>query len=849
MEQIKPRPRSIIGGTGLLLTTSRLAPDTFSKIDGATDRHRSWCLRLRLLLSSRSPVRYLTPSCVLPSVSREELLQCAVPRRIVIDDRPHVSKEQHVTVASIDLWQRRRPANCVTAADALWWTFRSVVFCGFIGWGIGCSIAADPPAFHLTALNSQASYPACAVFDVDRDGLLDVFSGGYWYQAPDWKRHRVRDVEMIRGRYDDYSNLPWDVDGDGWTDVISCNYRSQSIYWVRNPGQIGQPWEKHIAAQPGPMETGRLVDVDGDRILDLLPNGTTFAAWWKLGTGSVEPDRAAEHWQRNDLPIILAGHGIGAGDIDGDGRTDLVSHRGWFQQLPDGNWHYHDEFRLHRDASVPILIWDVDRDGDQDLVWGRGHHFGLYWLEQTAASPNDRRWRWHVIDTSWSQAHALLLADFDGDGYEELVAGSRYLGHDGRDVGEYDPLVVAWYRYEPSTGVWTCRIISRGRGVAFGLDPKAADLDRDGDLDLVLADRCGLYVAWNQTRHSGIHAALDKVVEIADGAAEPSVNHRQPLVWLTPNGSQPIETLEQWGWRRDRILRDMQQVMGSLPDTSQRVPVAVQVLEEEDVGTYVRHRIRYRADRLSEVPAYLLIPKQRETALPAALCLHQTTPIGKCEPAGLGGQANLHYADELARRGYVCLVPDYPSFGEYEFDFAAAAELYPSGTMKAIWDNVRGVDLLESLPEVDADRIIAIGHSLGGHNALFTAAFEQRIRAVISSCGFTAFHYYYGGNLAGWTSDRYMPRIRTQWENNPDRVPFDFYEVLAAIAPRAVFVNAPVNDSNFAVQGVRHVEQRCGEVYNLWKARPPKFVYPECGHDFPPEVREAAYQWLEEVLK
>ena len=233
------------------------------------------------------------------------------------------------------------------------------------------------------------------------------------------------------------------------------------------------------------------------------------------------------------------------------------------------------------------------------------------------------------------------------------------------------------------------------------------------------------------------------------------------------------------------------------------------------------------------------------------LCLHQTTGIGKGEPAGLGGLENLHYAQELARRGFVCLVPDYPSFGDYPYDFKTQGAHYDSGSMKAIWNNVRAIDVLETLPEVDPDRIGCIGHSLGGHNTLFTAAFDSRIRAAVTSCGFTAFHDYYKGDLQGWTSDRYMPRIRDVYSNDPIKVPFDFHEVLSAIAPRSIFVNAPVSDNNFEVGGVRKVVAEAMKAQKAYGQQAGEIVarYPECGHDFPDEIREEAYQWLEVRLK
>ncbi|MBM3998178.1 MAG: alpha/beta fold hydrolase [Planctomycetes bacterium] len=713
------------------------------------------------------------------------------------------------------------------------------------------SVWAKIPPFRIVSIEAAAEYPACAVFDVNRDGTLDVFSGGAWYEftrtsasgaSPSRAafeqraRHFVRDVEVIRGRFDDYSNLPYDVDGDGWTDVISANYRSQSIYWVRNPGSADHPWSKHVVDTPGPMETARLVDLNADGRVDLLPNGSDFAAWWELPSGAATTGAASALWTRHVLPAGLAGHGIGAGDLNGDGRIDLVGPSGWFEAGGDGSWIPRPEFRLHRDASIPVLVHDVDADGDADLIWGRGHHVGLYWMERIQAG-GAAEWRQHTIDSSWSQAHSLLVADLDGDDRPELITGPRYLGHEGRDLGEYDPLALYAYAYETASHTWSRGTIHRGGRVAFGLDPKTADLDGDGDLDLVVADRSGLYLAVNLSGEERPNA---------ESADLPLFNHRD---LLRSGASGVIDDPFAWGVRRAAILDGMREAMGVEPDASRRVPLDARILDTADAGTYLRKQIRFTPEPGDSVPAFLLVPKNQRSPGPAMLCLHQTTGIGKGEPAGLGGLANLHYADELAKRGYVCLVPDYPSFGDYPYDFAAARDRYASGSMKAIWNNMRAVDLLEAMPEVDPDRIGVIGHSLGGHNALFTAAFDQRLRAVVTSCGFTAFHHYYEGNLAGWTSDRYMPRIRDRFGNDPNRVPFDFFEVLGAIAPRSVFVNAPTGDSNFAVEGVREVEAESARVYALLRAEGRvRYVYPECGHDFPPETREACYEWLDAAL-
>lgn len=285
--------------------------------------------------------------------------------------------------------------------------------------------------------------------------------------------------------------------------------------------------------------------------------------------------------------------------------------------------------------------------------------------------------------------------------------------------------------------------------------------------------------------------------------------------------------------------------MGQLPNPAHRVPLDVREESREDADGYTRIKLTFQADRQHRVPAYLLMPDGLKGPTAAILCLHPTHVLGKSQICGLGGQPSRFYAHELAQRGFICLAPDYPTFGDY----GDVLPEYVSGTMQAIWDNVRAVDLLESLPEVDRDRIGVIGHSLGGHNALFTSVFDLRLRAVVTSCGFTSFADYYGGDLTGWTSQRYMPRIATQYGKDPVMMPFDFHEVIAAIAPRPIFVSAPVHDSNFAMKGVVKAINRARPVYNLFEDDAAlRAEFPVCEHDFPEEIRRAVYVWLGQHL-
>lgn len=346
-----------------------------------------------------------------------------------------------------------------------------------------------------------------------------------------------------------------------------------------------------------------------------------------------------------------------------------------------------------------------------------------------------------------------------------------------------------------------------------------------------------------------IHAAAE---EASASEAPRYADHSKLLVVEDAAGSlQPVKTPGDWQRRREHILKGMERAMGAFRDASgpaspAKLPLDLRVEKEETLEKAIRKRVTFVAEEGDRVPAYLLLPRDLKGKAPAVLCLHQTTSIGKGEPAGVGGKPSLHYALHLAERGYVTLAPDYPNFGDHPFD--TYGHSYASGSMKAIRDNVRALDVLQSLPEVAADRIGCIGHSLGGHNAMFTAAFDVRIKALVSNCGFNAFRHYYGGDLKGWSSRTYMPRIPSfgGWSG----MPFDFHEVVAAFAPRPFLAIGPLRDSNFAVEGVREAVNSAREVYKLLGAEDRlRAEYPDCEHDFPPESRELAYAWLDKWLK
>ena len=173
-----------------------------------------------------------------------------------------------------------------------------------VGLAVWCaSAAAEDLLFKRHILSTESDYSAAALIDVNHDGRLDIVCGGDWYEAPTWQKHFVADIPRIGGRPDGFSHLAFDVNRDGWLDVITVNWRSRSIKWMEHPGAALGPWTVHTVVEPGPMESGRLVDIDRDGKLDLLPNGGNFTAWWEFrwndacGVGLLERECCFSHFE------------------------------------------------------------------------------------------------------------------------------------------------------------------------------------------------------------------------------------------------------------------------------------------------------------------------------------------------------------------------------------------------------------------------------------------------------------------------------------------------------------------------------------------------------------------------
>ncbi len=364
---------------------------------------------------------------------------------------------------------------------------------------------------------------AISMLDMNGDGFPDLLSGAYWYQNPgagggEWTRHQFRTVGVHNEFVSDCGEWVVDVDHDGLPDLITTGWIANGLWWYKNPGpeatKAGTQWKAEKITDSFDTEGGAFADINGDGKPDvaLAHYNRAGVIWVDFGSKEPKVHHVGDH--------VQDGHGIGIADINGDGKADILTTHGWFEQI-DANadkWTWHADWDLG-DAGFPILGYDVNHDGRLDLIYGQGHGYGLYWLEQSGDKAHPQ-WTRHTIDESFSQSHALVLIDLDGDGIPELVTGKRYRGHSGSDPGSYDPNVVFAYRLPVGPGkatehtkpgpmpsmsisdpsgdpVFTRIDISVNGTATIGTQIVSGDFDKDGDMDFATAGKLGVHVFEN----------------------------------------------------------------------------------------------------------------------------------------------------------------------------------------------------------------------------------------------------------------------------------------------------------------------------------------------------------------
>ncbi len=371
---------------------------------------------------------------------------------------------------------------------------------------------ANEPTFRKHAINAKSAYESAGVFDVDGDGDLDIVCGNQWYEGPTWTPHPVREFAKQGTYYNEFATIPMDVNGDGRTDFVTCSYFGKDISWVENPGDKNKEWPLHLIDTPGPSEVALGVDLTGDGKVDIFPNTVNVVVFYSLEKAGPEPK-----FKKYDFGTAAAGHGSGYGDVNGDGRVDLLTPKGWFESPAHPateTWTWHPVWNLGA-PGIPIHARDIDGDGVADLVYGNGHAHGLLWMKGAKAADGARPGPAPmVIDNEVSSVHILRWADLNGDGKDdELVTGKRVYAHEKED-GDVEPSIIASYRYDRAARTWNRNLIYKSEparnapadiskrdaqkdfppGTAgTGLDMVAIDLDHDGDLDLVCPGKSGLY--------------------------------------------------------------------------------------------------------------------------------------------------------------------------------------------------------------------------------------------------------------------------------------------------------------------------------------------------------------------
>ncbi|MEZ6067852.1 MAG: VCBS repeat-containing protein [Planctomycetaceae bacterium] len=379
--------------------------------------------------------------------------------------------------------------------------------------------SADPIPFEIKLLTVDAN-EGCDVADVDGDGKLDVIAGRNWYRNPDWAPRPLRYIPDWNGYVESNCDFAVDVNGDGRVDVVSGSFIPTQVHWYENPGEeglrLGQYWKQHQLVDTGysQNEGTFLHDIDGDGRPEWISNSWNKSnpqLVWSFGAveEQVEVKEGNQTVTRTvQRPTLIRhtigesgnGHGVAFGDFNNDGREDIVVSTGWYER-PEGNpfageWTWHPRWPdLH--ASCPMLIRDLDGDGINDLIWGKGHEYGLFvWWGKGVDDKGEPQFEEELIDDSYSQPHTLHFADLDGDGKDELLTGKRVRAHNGNDPGGKEPPILCYYSFDAGTKKFTRHIINEGQ-VGTGLQFRTVDLDGDGDIDIVKAGKEGTHILWN----------------------------------------------------------------------------------------------------------------------------------------------------------------------------------------------------------------------------------------------------------------------------------------------------------------------------------------------------------------
>ena len=361
------------------------------------------------------------------------------------------------------------------------------------------------PLFKKHEIITQYISEGAAAADVNNDGKTDIIAGAFWFEAPSWKKHEINgnDTFNIRTYGNSFLNFAMDVDQDGWTDYIRVDHPGQPVVWFENPRNKPGHWKMHQINGSLGNESPMMVDVDGDGRPDIIGNDAVAKQVIWLKSREKKGDTL---WQKivvsadENLATHKYTHGIGFGDINGDGRKDIVIKNGWFEapvnrMQPD--WTFHPE-DISEDCSE-MFVLDLNGDGLNDIISASAHNYGIWWHEQQKDSDGKTRWVHHEIYKAFSQTHGLIVTDINGDGNPDIITGKRFFAHNGNDPGEFEPAVLYWFEYKPGKDPsWIPHEIDNNSGV--GLHVVVQDMNGDGLPDILTGNKKGVHLFLQQKR-------------------------------------------------------------------------------------------------------------------------------------------------------------------------------------------------------------------------------------------------------------------------------------------------------------------------------------------------------------